>query len=181
MICLSALVFCAAFSAGETAAQESADNPMMTPPPPLTDSTLLNWLGGAWGGDLTMGDQKMYGEAQFSLGVGQQWLVGKFGVYTDKSKATALPMEFLLYIRPGANAGSYKGVQVIGDGSWAMATGTKSGDDINFIWTYDNGMKENGTLSKKGPDHVVYSASVTDAAGNKVMDFQHDMHRTKTK
>jgi len=156
-------------------------NAMMSPPPPITDSMLLNWIGGTWGGELTMGDQKMYGEAQFTLGVGQQWIVGNFGIFTDKTKATALPMMFTLYLRPGVAAGSYKAIQIVGDGSSGTATVSTNGNAQTFLWTYDNGMKETGTLTKMGPDHVTYKATVSDGAGNKIMDFQHEMHRTKGK
>lgn len=164
-----------------TTSRAQDPNSMMTPPPPMTDSTLLGWIGGTWGGDLTMGDQKMYGEAQFTLGVGQQWIVGTFAIFTDKSKAKALPMGFMMYMRPGATAGTYKAVQIVGDGSTSTGAGTKSGDNINFNWAYDNGMKESGTLTKMGPDHIVYKASIADGSGNKIMDFQHEMHRTKDK
>lgn len=156
-------------------------NAMMTPPPPLTDTMMLNWIGGTWGGDLTMGDQKMYGEAQFTLGVGQQWIVGTFTISTDKTKATKLPMGFVLYIRPGATPDSYKAVQIVGDGSFSTATVTKSGSTLNFAWTYDNGMKEAGALTFLGPDQVVYKANISDASGNKIMEFQHEMQRTKSK
>ena len=164
-----------------TTAHAQDQSAMPPPPPPLADSTLLGWVGGTWGGDLTMGDQKMYGEAQFTLGLGQQWVEGKFGIWTDKTKTTGVPMGFMMYIRPGATAGSYKAVQIISDGSLANATATKSGANLNFVWTYDNGMKETGTLTKMGADHIVYKASVVDSAGAKVMDFQHELHRTKAK
>jgi hypothetical protein len=156
-------------------------NAMMTPPPPITDSMMLNWIGGGWGGDLTMGDQKMFGEAQFAFGIGQQWIVGNFSIFTDKTKATPVPMGFVMYIRPGATPGSYKAVQIVGDGSMATATVTKSGNNLNFSWSYDNGIKETGTLTFLNPDQVVYKASMTDGAGNKIMDFQHEMLRTKAK
>lgn len=174
------IVFCMAICAWSSA---DAQDPsaMMTPPPPMSDSTLLGWVGGTWGGDLTMGDQKMYGEAQFTLGVGQQWLVGTFSIWTDNTKSKALPMGFMMYMRPGATAGTYKAVQILGDGSMSTGTGTKSGETTNFAWNYDNGMKETGALTKLAADHVVYKASISDASGNKIMDFQHDMHRAKSK
>jgi hypothetical protein len=154
---------------------------MMTPPPPLTDSTLLNLVGGTWGGDLVMGDHTSYGEAQFTLGVGQQWIVGNFGMWSDKTKAKALPMGFVMYLRPGAAAGSYKAVQFAGDGSMGNGTATRTDGILNWAWTYDNGMKEVGTLTLMAADHIVYKASIVDGSGNKIMDFQHEMHRTKEK
>lgn len=162
-------------------ANAQEENAMMVPPPPMTDSTLLNFVGGVWGGELTMGDQKMYGEGQFAIGVGQQWLVGNFAVWTDKTKATTLPMGFVMYLRPGATSGSYKAVQIVGDGSLGTATAAKSGNTLNFSWTYDNGIRETGTLTLLGPDQVMYKASMADSAGNKIMEFQHDMQRTKGK
>lgn len=158
-----------------------APNAASTPPPPISDSVLLNWVGGTWGGDLTMGDQKMYGEGQFALSIGQQWIEGNFAVWTDKTKATALPMMFAMYLRPGATADSYKAVQIVADGTMGTATVTKSGNNLNFAWAHDNGFKETGTLTIMGPDHVVYKASIADSAGNKIMEFQHDMHRAKGK
>lgn len=167
------------FAGSSASAQDQ--NAMMTPPPAMSDSVLLNFVGGVWCGDLTMGDQTIYGEGLFALGVGQQWIEGSFAVWTDKTKATALPMIFVLYLRPGATAGTYKAVQIVADGSVGTATVTKSGDNLTFAWTHDNGMKETGTLTKMGPDHIVYKASIADGAGNKIMEFQHDMQRTKGK
>jgi hypothetical protein len=155
-------------------------NAMMKPPPPMTDSTILNWVG-TWNGDLTMGDQKVFGEAQFSVGVGQQWIQGNFSVWTDKTKANSIPAGFVMYLRPGATADTYKAISVAADGSWGSATVTKTGDNLNWSWAYDNGMKETGSLTKMGPDHVVYKSIIADGSGKKIMDLMHDMHRVKAK
>ena len=153
---------------------------MMTPPPPMTDSTLLGWVG-TWNGDMTVGDQKLFGEAQFSVAMGQQWIQGNFSAWTDKTKAMAVPAGFVMYIRPGATVGMYKAVSIAADGSWGSATITKTGDILNWSWNYDNGMKETGALTKMGPDNVVYKGSMADGSGKKVVEIMQDMHRMKGK
>lgn len=161
-------------------AADSTQPSMMAAPPPMMDSTLMSWVG-TWGGDVMVSGQAMYGEAVFTPAVGHQWMQGAFRMWTDKTKKTPVPMEFMMYLRPTTTPGTYKAVNVASDGTGATATVVFTNGVGNWSWTYDNDTKEAGTLTRMSADHLVYKGTVSDKAGNTLMEITQDMNRIGAK
>lgn len=140
---------------------------------PLIDSHFEGMLG-TWEGRFTQLGKPAPAKISMSMDLNGQWLKMAIVTYTDSSFET-VDYEATVYIRPAAQTGVYKAYLVDNQGSGQLGHATVNRGVWSWVWEWDDGTRETGTMVTSIPSRLTYESRINDKSGHPLPLIEFDL------
>jgi hypothetical protein len=139
----------------------------------LLDAQFEGMLG-RWEGGLAVLGQKMNCVIECSMDLNGRWLKMDMIGYADSSYSEVLYHAYV-YIRPDSGVGEYRAYLVDNAGSGQLGKATVKHGVWSWVWEWDDGTRETGTMVTSLPNRITYESRINDKAGNPLPSIEFDL------
>lgn len=111
-----------------------------------------------------------------SMDLNGQWLKMEMIGYSDSTKSEIV-YHAHVYVRPGSESGEYRAYLVDNAGSGQVGIATVKNGVWNWVWEWDDGTRETGTMVTSLPNRLTYESRINDKLGNPLPAIEFDLSK----
>lgn len=131
---------------------------------------------GRWVGDISVLGRLMSCVINMSMDLNGQWLKMEMIGYRDSTNAEIVYHAYV-YVRPGSESGEYRAYLVDNAGSGQVGIATVKNGVWNWVWEWDDGTRETGTMVTSLPNRMTYESRINDKLGNPLPAIEFDLSK----
>ena len=140
---------------------------------PLIDAHFEGMLG-TWEGRFSVNGKPLPAEIDSRMDLNGQWLKMTITTFSD-SAHQVIEYQALVYIRPAAQAGIYRAYLVDNQGSGQLGQATVNHGVWSWVWEWDDGTREIGTMVTSLPNRMTYESRINDKSGHPLPSIEFDL------